>query len=459
MNRIIVFMLLLAFPFMGSAQERDTLTLTHNSAAPNGYTTTAPIDVTVEHSKSTLSWGNGQFDLCPGDLITKMVFKGYNPGNDITRHVKITFTDGGKNFVVFDDVCTIPHGGTEEDPIALMDINLPNPHSVIAFASKSLTVESEGESREDSVFFQTYSGGAFPIVTVLTEMQTIEGTIINQDGLPVAGAQLFLYQKNFSSVFKAQTNSKGEYSLALRKNLSMQCRITAPGCAPYHELYFWDSKTNPSEVVLTDAVHYKAGQRASIILPVNPDPSLARYYKLAFREMSTSYSIKLYFEREENPQANTPYVIFPEQDFDVILADYDLSQLPDTVFVPLPHNDPRFANWNDAAGIYGCYSNKQLMPVDNGTGFYFLDEKGRDNGWRKRERYIESTPPFRCFIKDKSPDDRDVFVFIGEDSSIEASETMAVADNRLYDLLGRRVQGQPRPGVYIRDGRKIVSER
>ena len=456
MKRTLLLLHILALPLLAFAQERDTLTLTHNSALPDGYTTTAPIDVTVEHSKSTLSWGNGQFDLCPGDLITKMVFKGYNQGNDITRHVKITFTDGGKNFVVFDDVCTIPHGGTEEDPIALMDINLPSPHSVIAFASKSLTVESEGEIREDPVFFQTYSGGAFPIVTVLTEMQTIEGTIINQDGLPVAGAQLFLYQKNFSSVFKAQTNDLGEYALKLRKNLEMQCRITAPGCAPYHELYFWDGKTNPSEVVLTDAVHYKASKRASIILPVAPDPTLARYYKLAFREI-VGYSIKLYFEREETPQANTPYVIFPERDFDIVLADYDLSQLPDTVFVPLPYDTPPFADmFNHKEGIYGAYSNKQVIRVDNGLGFYFLDEKGRDNAWRDRERYIEGTPPFRCFIRDQSLNAQDAFVFIGEDSSIEALETNAFSGGVFHDLQGRRIEAQPRSGLYIRDGRKQV---
>ncbi|MBR2236082.1 MAG: hypothetical protein IJ892_13630, partial [Prevotella sp.] len=45
-------------------------------------------------------------------------------------------------------------------------------------------------------------------------------------------------------------------------------------------------------------------------------------------------------------------------------------------------------------------------------------------------------------------------LFVGEMTSVTELQAITSESCVLFDLQGRRVQGQPRPGVYVRNGRK-----
>ena len=47
-------------------------------------------------------------------------------------------------------------------------------------------------------------------------------------------------------------------------------------------------------------------------------------------------------------------------------------------------------------------------------------------------------------------------MFAGEPTAIETIETSKNSAQPTYDLQGRRLTQQPRKGVYVRDGRKVV---
>ena len=296
------------------------------------------------------------------------------------------------------------------------------------------------------------------VLSMQAQETDLTGTITDQDGEPVAGAQLLLYDG--TNTYQGETDSDGRYTIKVG-TLRLGAEITALGYAPYEEIAFVGNGNKPVPVVLTNAVHYKTGNRSSIVLPVKPDPSLGRYYKLAGRDEKTYGRRVIIFEREYEPKANTPYVIFPERDFDITLADYDLESLPDTVFMPTPTETE-----NPRLGICGAYSNKQLSWADAGQtrgdnsyfllggNPYFLDQLSSDN-YRYENMYSYCTPPFRCFLIEKSLD-ANALVFIGEDTSIDNPKADSITQTQVFDLQGRRLSGKPARGVYIQNGKKKV---
>ena len=444
------------------SQERETMVLTYNSDAPDGYTAET-IDATTRNSVDTLCWEQYEYELCVGDVIQKIVFRGYNPNNEMTRHIKIQIQQTYTPYpavTIFDSDCIIPHGGTDVAPIDLVSIELAEPYVQTQYLATALIIESSGNAGESPIYFEAYSGKAYPILTISTEKKELSGIITNQDGQPIAGAQLLLYSSDYkNTTFQGETDSDGRYAVKVRSQIGLQAKITAPGCAPYEEIAFAGPYSKPAPVVLTDAVHYKAGGRSSIVLPVKPDPSLGRYYKLVGRDDETYSWRVMVFEREHDPKANTPYVIFPERDFDIILADYDLETLPDTVYMPTPYEATAQEAEYQGLGIYGAYSNKQIFFSDGhivGDSPYFLAELGNDN-YRPESYYPICTPPFRCFLIEKHLIDDRSLRFIGEETSVEDSKIKSsVKQSLLYDLQGRQLNGEPEKGIYIQNGKKYV---
>ena len=69
-------------------------------------------------------------------------------------------------------------------------------------------------------------------------------------------------------------------------------------------------------------VDYFKGQIATIVLPIKPDASKGRYFKLARVEYG-----RVIFEEVLQPKARTPYVIVPNQDFSIDPDTLDLAGL------------------------------------------------------------------------------------------------------------------------------------
>ena len=96
-------------------------------------------------------------------------------------------------------------------------------------------------------------------------------------------------------------------------------------------------------VEMTTTVTFTEGQMATIILPTEPDASKGKYYSL-----DKCKEGQIIFEQELQPQARTPYVIIPNEDFSIDPSTMDLAGLsPDTASI---------------GGIYfiGSYSRKEL---------------------------------------------------------------------------------------------------
>ena len=429
-------------------------TFTYLSKPSDGYTV-SPIDVTVEHSTTTLEWGVGSYELCKGDRIVCISFRGYNLGPETVRHIKITMNDDytKEAKTICDSQFKIPHGGSAEEPIVLLKVQLDQTYDLASNAAKKLILECSGEVSDTPLYLETYSGQAFPYISAIIEKKELTGTVVTQDGTPIEGAEVRLYNETYNTLIViAETDSVGKYSAVVRKNLEMQGTVIAKGCAPYHEQFFWDLESEEQDVVLTNAVHYKTGQQASIILPVKPDPTVARYYKLVRREEGfNGTGIHLIFNRENDPLPNVPYIIFPECDFDISLADYDLDALPDMIFEPLPYDNGELK----MAGIYGAYSNKQIFITDDSTSFYNLDEMSLDNCLLNNSDRFFRTPPFRCYIRDKNLSASN-FVFVDDASSIDSLKEDKKGLPTLFDLQGRRLNAEPKHGVYIRNGKKVV---
>ena len=73
---------------------------------------------------------------------------------------------------------------------------------------------------------------------------------------------------------------------------------------------------------INEPVTFTAGQMATIILPITPDASKGKYFKLDRWEDG-----KIVFEQELQPQARMPYIIVPNEDFSIDPSTLDLAGL------------------------------------------------------------------------------------------------------------------------------------
>ena len=429
---------------------------------PDGFTTESPIDVTRENSYVQMNYG---VEGMIGHYITSMVFKGYNPGKELTRHLKVTLKfNSGTIYTVYDGDYTIPSGGTAEECIPLLELNFAKPVRANNY-NFTLIIESSGEAASEPVYFESKSLTAVdkPVVTVriTQEPANFDGTVKGQDGKPVAGAQVCVYKYNYEKEavdceYTGKADADGKFSVMVADaSITYQLAVTADGYADYVvdvPFYVGGTASNilpaPSgSVVLYNRVDFTAGQQASIILPEAPDPSWGRYYRLARQEGNS-----IIFEREYMPQANVPYVIFPERDFSLNVGDYDLKNLPEPGYVP-------FATVTDERlwGLHGSYQNINIHPCSVGSQLMLDSTPDCVSGMGGSQPRIGV---FRAYLQAKWDSSIEyanpLLMFAGEPTAIEAIETTTQQTQATYDLQGRRIDGQPRQGIYIRDGRKVV---
>ena len=114
-------------------------------------------------------------------------------------------------------------------------------------------------------------------------------------------------------------------------------------------------------------VSFTKGQISTIILPIAPDASKGRYYRLDRWENK-----HLVFEEECHPKARTPYIIVPNEDFDIELSALDVNGLRfDTVRIKaVSPYDPTFVA---QIRFVGTYATRSINFYDNGYRYYTLD--------------------------------------------------------------------------------------
>ena len=215
---------------------------------------------------------------------------------------------------------------------------------------------------------------------------------------------------------------------------------------PYQEKVFSFIR----QLQMATKVTFTKDQMATIILPTAPDAGKGKYYRLDKCEDG-----KIIFEQEKQPQARTPYIIVPNEDFSIDPSTLDLAGLsPDTVSI---------------AGIsfIGTYTSKVLPSLggDGGGSYYDIIDTTPDCQAEEGKAYtIGALHAYLTVNWDdpinhsgsKGPDDKMGIVLKDYGTSISLTPTLSKGEGVIYDLQGRRLSGKPERGIYIEDGKKKV---
>lgn len=431
----------------------------------------SPIDVTKESSMVEFSYFAllAYTTINQGDFIGGISYYGYNPGKELKRHVKIWMTEQDnkvvnqedKWFCVYDGDITIPSGGSSDEHIPLLSVDFEKNYEVKKLPPYFfLKIECSGETSEEPLYFEYNTIKKSPVAryAVLSEVKCLTGTVKDQNGLPIRDAHVQLYNDAFSA--EDVTDSEGVYQIRVEQsNSAYMASVSAQGYATYKmecsasAIRLGDAGTSTvKDFVLYDKVYFKKDQRATIILPVAPNPGWGRFYRLDSREGSD-----FYFEREETPQANVPYVIFPNMDFELNIGDYDLQQEPGKIVAPHPENTNenleqglKYIQW---ATLYGSYQSMDVSRRYEDEPLYFLDATPdcENNSFLGRvgacRAYLRMYTTGRDTPQMIAPN----LIFADEPTDIYEAKSTPVSTS-LYDLQGRLLQGKPRKGVYIQNG-------
>ena len=207
--------------------------------------------------------------------------------------------------------------------------------------------------------------------------ETLKGKVIDQDAQPVVGATIeCVHYMESDSILLASTVSDAEGNWELNYEFAWQgikIEATKEGHTSYacyldvSEKVLW-----PKFIFrLFNALNYQAGKRYTIILPVTPDALAGRYFRLDRVEGGN-----IIFERESSPQANIPYVFYPNKDFRIDLRDMDLSMEAGQTIISVTQEG---VGSREAAYFIGSYSYINYSDIlERDTPVYFDDD---NNGY------------------------------------------------------------------------------
>ena len=457
--KTLVFLLLGALPLQ--AQEFADWEFTAVESANKNVV--EPLDVTVETSTSKMEFDFNRDleNISSNESVTKLTFKGYNPGEAQTRHVKVWLSDrfSKDEKCLFDADCTIPQGGSVEENITLLEFPLDEPFRYRGGQHTCIVIESTGTPADQPLVFEQQDGRPVVTITAKTEVAYFMGTVRDQDGNAIQDACVNIYRTIDGDAmlsYTANTESEGGYSVRVEHgSRSYYLTASASGYPEYEvDVFPFYINGNPilpapsGDIVMTNRLDFKAGQQATIILPETPDPSWGRYYRLDRR--NDEYAA--IFVRESSPQANIPYVIFPDKDFSIDLAKYDKQNLPEAGCLLFPDS-----NEENPQGLYGTYQSRiaHQMTVLNASVLDSTPDCMADasNG-------MPRVGAFRAYLVGYNTgpqyDDNPKMMFIDETDSISDITADKISASPLYDLQGRRLNGTPQKGIYIQNGRKYL---
>ena len=393
--------------------------------------------------------------ICEGDLIAGVTFKGYNPGQEQVRHLTVwlmndnsiglsnNFFSTDKMTKVFDGDCKILSGGTKDKPEDILHIAFDTSLSYLNGYNLRMVIMSQGVASGDSVLFLQSRGITatsmyattgqngqlgepsrsvmpFAVFTIATPVKYVSGTVTDEDAKGVAGATVKLRGTQWEeTIYEGVTDSEGKYRIRIEEGNKMYApSATAPGHTCFSNVSDFSVEGNPTKnFTLYGSVTYPANQQSSIILPVAPDATVGRYYRLARREGK-----KFIFERERSPQANVPYVLFADTDYKVDLSGMDLTITPGrtkaddmlSLVGSYRNGDNEYANYIDRdldthsntgramhAHLYGHYSlllddDYELVFVDSDTIAGNEYKPFIEDGKVWKTGYILSGNPVKC---------------------------------------------------------------
>lgn len=290
---------------------------------------------------------------------------------------------------------------------------------------------------------------------------TIPGTVKDQDGQPLPNATLTFAgteydikeSGEFQMVFSLPTYTDGwPVQVSGKLEVKEEGYTSYEGQASFDEE--WTYYGGSLVIVLNNKIHYKAGKRYTLILPEDPDASLGRYFRLDRVEDN-----KIVFERESSPEANTPYVFFPENDVTISLEGMDLTQEPGCTIVN-DNPNPGPTDMDSRVFLEGSYVSGSNSKYFFAPSYIRMREIGENNGsyilnaMRATMYYYYNKFSGTPELVFHDPDNEATTIHnIPEDPII----THQSPNHQYYDLSGRHISTPPiRNGVYIKDGRKVM---
>lgn len=462
------------FAVSASAQEQATREVVIYEA--NAVGTGTPIDVTKESSEVSLRYNfydsSISYAYFPGDRLTKMVFTGYNPGKEMERHltVQVSTESSGKDYTtVFDGNCTIPQGGTADACIPMLTIDFAKPVQVIECSPLNVKVTCTGEASETPVYFEIREiensiQTRLPtiLLTIQSDVAYFDCAISDQNGYPIVGATATLRNDQFR--FDATSGDDGRFSMkVIDDNVYYELSVKASGFPEYktQPFYLKDGMYPsafadllpyipvPDNIVISNKLDFTANHPATIILPDAPNPDWGRYYRLDRHE-----GRDIIFEREYEPKAGTPYVILPNEDFVINLADYDLSQSEEPERVPFSNNED-----SKNIGFYGSYKSQPIQrSLSDGQFIHIIDTTPDCANGKVRDRRVGACRAYLVLgvYSAEMSFEGPRYVYVGETDGITERQAPTTGNARCHDLQGRQLQGKPERGIYIQNGRKVV---
>ena len=188
---------------------------------------------------------------------------------------------------------------------------------------------------------------------------------------------------------------------------------------------------------------------ATIILPTAPDAGKGKYYRL-----DRSEDGKIIFEQEKQPQARTPYIIVPNEDFSIDPSTLDLAGLsPDTVSI-------------EGISFIGSYKSEEVKEREG----WYIDIIDTTPDCQAEEGKIYSIGALRAYLTvnwddpyqpdgTKGPREKMEIVLNDKGTSLNEikNEKLKMKNGEsIYDLSGRRFSGKTDRGIYIEDGKKVL---
>ena len=323
----------------------------------------------------------------------------------------------------------------------------------------------DGLVLHDATTGESLTWKSAPLTTSHPKSAAYAGFVLNEDNCPVVNATVQL--KSDNATLSAATDDYGHFLLPLKDTKGdYELTVIADDLQEQQfqdvwEPYSFTMGSRSDVLTYPEAATFKKGQQATIILPTKPDATWGRFYKLARVDDG-----KIVFNREMTPQANVPYVIFPEQDFKVSYSGLEFPATAGETAVV-------------GARLVGAYAKTPVKRADH--EFKLLIDKTNDCQYIYEDLYSAydagcSIGALRCMLVLDS-DEYDwasyslvehmpeAYPYFIERSFVFSDEAVAVTSpttNRtqnistLHDLQGRRITSQPRPGMYIREGKVVV---
>ena len=298
--------------------------------------------------------------------------------------------------------------------------------------------------------FAIYSFAFFFAHGVMAQSDTVflTGTVKDQDGNPVPHAQVSTLMNI------GETDEEGRYELNIKEDhLYHYCYYIDVKAEGYPSISSYCIKKNRAselplirDFTLFNRVKFQANTLSTIILPVQPAPTLGKYFRL-----SSMTPLKICFEREHEPQANVPYVLIPEHDFDIDVNDYDITLEPGSCKV-VGKDTLTSRPYAQFVGTYfcldtdDCYERERFFLLDT-TPDCFPSENGVG--------VVVGT--FHAYFKLRDMVHNPEIILNDTPNCIASNQCAENVGSMCYNLAGQKIKHSPKKGsLYICNYKKKI---